>query len=182
MKKTVIFKENDQFTIKADFYETNRSQAPAIVYIHGGGLLWGDREDLPEEMIQLYTNNGFALFSIDYRLAPRSTLSDILEDVQDSLLWLVNEGPKEFSIDPSRIAVVGSSAGGFLALCTGMFTHKPRAIVSFYGYGDISAQAIFTLIQDSNPEFGNIISFDPHDSTSLFLLDGQKTLQRFPKK
>lgn len=140
MKKTLIFKENDQFTIKADFYETNRSQAPAIVYIHGGGLLWGDREDLSEEMIQLYTNNGFALFSIDYRLAPRSTLSDILEDVQDGLLWLVNEGPKEFSIDPSRIAVVGSSAGGFLALCTGMFTHKPRAIVSFYGYGDISAQ------------------------------------------
>jgi acetyl esterase/lipase len=140
MKKTIIFKENDQFTIKADFYETNRSYAPAIIYIHGGGLLWGDREDLSEEMIQLYTNNGFALFSIDYRLAPRSTLSDILEDVQDSLLWLVNDGPEQFSIDPSRIAVVGSSAGGFLALCTGMFTHKPRAIVSFYGYGDISAQ------------------------------------------
>ncbi|WHY20400.1 alpha/beta hydrolase [Paenibacillus sp. G2S3] len=139
MKKTIIFKENDQFTIKADFYETNRTHAPAIVYIHGGGLLWGDREDLSEEMIQLYTNNGFALFSIDYRLAPRSTLSDILEDVQDSLLWLANEGPEQFSIDPSRIAVVGSSAGGFLALCTGTFTLKPRAIVSFYGYGDISA-------------------------------------------
>jgi acetyl esterase/lipase len=140
MKKTIIFKENDQFTVKADFYETNRAHAPVIVYIHGGGLLWGDREDLSEEMIQLYTTNGFALFSIDYRLAPRSTLNDILEDVQDSLLWLANKGPQQFSIDPSRIAVVGSSAGGFLALCTGMFPHKPRAIVSFYGYGDISAQ------------------------------------------
>ena len=139
MKKTVIFKENDQFLIKADFYETDRPHAPAIVYIHGGGLLWGSREELSEEMVHLYTSNGFALFSIDYRLAPRSILADILEDIQDSLLWLMNEGAEQFSIDPSRIAVVGSSAGGFLALSSGIFTHKPRAIVSFYGYGDISA-------------------------------------------
>lgn len=144
MKKTIIFKENDSFTIKADFYETNRPQAPAIVYIHGGGLLWGDREDLSEEMIQLYTNNGFALFSIDYRLAPRSTLSDILEDVQDSLLWLEKEGPKQFSIDPSRIAVVGSSAGGFLALSTEclpishvrLFPSMDMAILALHGHSN----------------------------------------------
>lgn len=139
MKTTVLFKENDQFTIKADFYESSCTNAPVIVYIHGGGLLWGDRGELADEMIHHYTSNGFALFSIDYRLAPKSTLSDILEDVQDGLLWIENEGPKHFSVDPKRVAVVGSSAGGFLALCTGTFKYKPRAIVSFYGYGDISA-------------------------------------------
>jgi acetyl esterase/lipase len=139
LKNTIIFKENDQFTIKADFYETSGTNVPVIIYIHGGGLLWGEREDLTEEMIQLYTHSGFALFSIDYRLAPTSKLSDTLEDVQDGLRWLVNEGPQQFSINPKRIAVIGSSAGGFLALCTGTFVHKPRAIVSFYGYGDISA-------------------------------------------
>ncbi|CAH2713088.1 Acetyl esterase [Neobacillus rhizosphaerae] len=137
MKKTVIYKQDDRFTIKADFYETNHTHAPVVVYIHGGGLVWGTREDISDEMIKLYTDNGFALFSIDYRLAPETKLPDIIEDIQDALHWIESEGPKHFSFDPKRIAVVGSSAGGFLALSTGTFTHKPRAIVSFYGYGDI---------------------------------------------
>ncbi|MFE8697589.1 alpha/beta hydrolase [Cytobacillus sp. FJAT-53684] len=140
MKSTIIYKKNDHYTLKADFYGTNRKNAPVIVYIHGGGLLWGTREELTEEMVQLYTQNGFALFSIDYRLAPESKLPDILEDVQDALHWVESEGTKYFSINPERIAVMGSSAGGFLALSTGTFINKPRALVSFYGYGDISTK------------------------------------------
>lgn len=140
MKHTIIYKIENQLKIKADLYETNQLLAPVILYIHGGGLIWGSREDISEEMIHLYTHNGFAVFSIDYRLAPESKLADILGDVQDALLWLEVEGMKQFSIDPKRIAVVGGSAGGFLALCTGTFKNKPRAIVSFYGYGDLSAK------------------------------------------
>lgn len=140
MKKTVIYKSNDCFSIKADFYGNSKDHAPVIVYIHGGGLVWGTREGISDEMIKFYNDNGFALFSIDYRLAPETKLPGILDDVQDALRWLKSEGPNEFSIDPERIAVVGSSAGGFLALCTGSFTHKPRAIVSFYGYGDITGK------------------------------------------
>jgi acetyl esterase/lipase len=140
MKYTIIFKTDDRFELKADFYGTYQEEAPVVVYIHGGGLIWGSREDLSEEMLHLYTHNGFAVFSLDYRLAPESKLADILEDVQDALFWLEVEGVKQFSIDPKRIAVVGGSAGGFLALCTGSFTNKPQAIVSFYGYGDISAK------------------------------------------
>lgn len=140
MKHTIIYKTDDRFKLKADFYGTNQDGAPVVVYFHGGGLIWGSREDISEEMIHLYIKNGFALFSVDYRLAPESKLSDILEDVQDALSWLEEEGVKQFSIDPKRIAVVGGSAGGFLALCTGTFKNKPRAIVSFYGYGDLSAK------------------------------------------
>jgi acetyl esterase/lipase len=140
MKHTIIYKTIDRLKLKADFYGTDQDDAPVVVYIHGGGLIWGSREDISEEMIQLYTQNGFAVFSIDYRLAPESKLADILEDVQDALFWLEVEGVKQFSIDPKRISVVGGSAGGFLALCTGTFKNKPRAIVSFYGYGDLSAK------------------------------------------
>lgn len=139
MKKTVIYKKHDHFSLKADFYETNFEKAPVVIYIHGGGLIWGSREDLSKEMIQFYTSNGFSLFSIDYRLAPETKLPDILEDVQDAILWISTEGPKQFSIDPKKIVIIGGSAGGFLALCSGTFKFKPRAIVSFYGYGDISA-------------------------------------------
>ncbi|MGG0177835.1 alpha/beta hydrolase [Gottfriedia acidiceleris] len=139
MKKTVIYKKNVHFSLKADFYETNREKAPVVIYIHGGGLIWGSREDISKEMVQFYTSNGFSLFSIDYRLAPETKLPDILEDVQDAILWIATEGPKQFSIDPNKIVIIGGSAGGFLALCSGTFKLKPQAIVSFYGYGDISA-------------------------------------------
>ena len=139
MKNTIIYKKEERFEIKADFYGVNQENAPVIVYIHGGGLLWGTREDIQEEIIELYHNSGFALFSIDYRLAPETKLTEILEDVQDALHWIETEGPQQFGIDPNRIAVVGGSAGGYLALNTGHFHKKPRAIVSFYGYGDISA-------------------------------------------
>ena len=137
MKKTVIYKEDVNFSLKADFYGANQENAPIVIYIHGGGLIWGTREEISEEMIQLYTNNGFSLFSIDYRLAPSTKLPEILKDIEDAILWIQLEGPKQFSIDPKKLAVVGSSAGGFLALTTGTFTHKPLAIVSFYGYGDL---------------------------------------------
>jgi acetyl esterase/lipase len=140
MKTTVVYKENDQFSIRADFYKTTNDDSPVVVYIHGGGLLWGTREEIQGELSQRYTDNGFSLFSIDYRLAPETKLPDILTDIKDALDWVKTEGPKRFSFDPKRLAVVGSSAGGFLALCTGMFEQKPRAIVSFYGYGDITAK------------------------------------------
>ncbi|WNS74748.1 alpha/beta hydrolase [Bacillus sp. DTU_2020_1000418_1_SI_GHA_SEK_038] len=136
---TIIYKEGNGYTLKADFHKTDRENAPVVVYIHGGGLLWGTRKELTEEMIQVYTTNGFAVFSIDYRLAPETKLSGILDDVQDALNWIKLEGPKQFSVNGDRIAVIGGSAGGFLALSTGTFTTKPRAIVSFYGYGDIGA-------------------------------------------
>ncbi|MFK9090370.1 alpha/beta fold hydrolase [Bacillus salipaludis] len=137
MKKTVVYKKDEHYEINGDFYRTTHDHAPVAIFIHGGGLFWGTREEINEEMIKLYTDNGIALFSIDYRLAPGTKLPDILKDIQDALQWLETEGPKQFSIDPHRIAVIGSSAGGFLALSTGTFTHKPRAIVSFYGYGDL---------------------------------------------
>jgi acetyl esterase/lipase len=140
VKHTVIYKTSEHFKLEADYYETSNPNAPVVVYIHGGGLLWGTKVELSEDMIHLYTKNGYGLFSINYRLAPETKLRDILEDVQDALLWIEAKGPDQFSINPKKIAVVGSSAGGFLALCTGTFTYKPCVIVSFYGYGDISAE------------------------------------------
>lgn len=139
-KQTVVYKKDNYFTLEADYYSTTQSNAPVVIYIHGGGLLWGMKEELSEEMIQLYTSNGYGLFSINYRLAPETKLPEILEDIEDAIQWIQSEGPNLFSINPKKIAIVGSSAGAFLALNAGTFKNKPLAIVSFYGYGDISAE------------------------------------------
>ena len=138
MKTTVIYKKEENFKLRGDFYPASQSARPVIIYIHGGGLLWGSREDMKSEQIEFYHQAGFNIFSIDYRLAPETKLPAIKEDIIDALAWVENEGTKQFDYDQEKMAVIGSSAGGYLALLTGTFTNKPKAIVSFYGYGDIT--------------------------------------------
>ncbi|WP_066067674.1 alpha/beta hydrolase [Neobacillus soli] len=138
MKTTIVYRKETNFEIKADFYPVSQKFSPVIVYIHGGGLFWGSREDMKAEQIELYLQAGFNVFSIDYRLAPESQLPEIKSDIAAALSWLEDEGAKEFEYDPDKIAVIGSSAGAYLALLSGTFKKKPKAIVSFYGYGDIT--------------------------------------------
>lgn len=137
MKTTVVYKKTNQFQIEADFYPTTRPSSPVIVYIHGGGLVWGSKEDLKQEQIEFYLNAGFNLFSVNYRLAPETKLPEIKSDIEDAIFWLKHEGVNQFNYNPEKIAVIGGSAGGYLALLTGILETKPEVIVSFYGYGDI---------------------------------------------
>jgi acetyl esterase/lipase len=61
-----------------------------------------------------------------------------MEDVQDAYRWVREVGPEAFGVDPDRVGVAGASAGAHLALLTGyLLQPRPRALVSFYGYGDI---------------------------------------------
>ena len=65
----------------------------------------------------------------------------IIEDLDEAYRWVRVDGPRLFRIDPNRIAVVGHSAGGYLALMAGFrLNPRPAALVSFYGYGDITAE------------------------------------------
>ncbi|WP_409276032.1 alpha/beta hydrolase [Neobacillus sp. SCS-31] len=138
MKTTIVYKTTGNLELKGDFYPVPAGSAPVIMYIHGGGLIWGSRDDMKEEQIKLYNDAGFAVFSIDYRLAPEIKIPEIKQDVEDALVWLRTEGAAQFGIDPEKIVVSGGSAGGYLALLSGTIETKPKAIVSFYGYGDIT--------------------------------------------
>src|ERR1700748_1860614 len=124
MKTTVVYKKSEQFEIKADFYPATIQFAPVIVYIHGGGLFWGSREDMKAEQIEFYLEAGFNVFSIDYRLAPETKIPGIKADIADALSWLKFEGVKQFDYNPEKIAVIGGSAGGYLSLLCGTFDIK----------------------------------------------------------
>jgi acetyl esterase/lipase len=137
---THTYKTAKGCAIKADVYRPSASPAPtpAIVWIHGGCLMYGSRKNIHPRQLELYLGAGYTVVSIDYRLAPESQLRDVIEDLADALHWVHDSGPGEFTVDPRRIAVVGHSAGGYLALMSGLCgSPRPRAIVAFYGYGDI---------------------------------------------
>lgn len=137
MNKTFTYKEINETEIKAELFPTTQKNAPLIIYIHGGGLIWGTRNDINQEQVQLYNEHGFHVLSIAYRLAPETKLPGIISDIQDAFIWVKEELPNSLDYDESKVIVVGSSAGGYLALMTGTFAIKPQAIVSFYGYGNI---------------------------------------------
>ena len=138
-KQTYTYKVANGCEIRADVYGARQGvRRPAIVWIHGGALILGAREDICPWQRELYLDAGYVVVAIDYRLAPETPLAAIVEDLQDAWRWVHRAGPEQMAIDRERIAVVGHSAGGYLALMSGYcLDPRPRALVSFYGYGDI---------------------------------------------
>ena len=142
VRSTYTYKTTGDLRIRADVYrKPDDVVRPAILWIHGGALIMGNRGWLHPVQAEKYLNAGYTVISIDYRLAPQVKLQRIIEDLEDAYRWVRTEGPKLFRIDPNRIAVVGHSAGGYLALMAGfVLKPRPKAIVSFYGYGDIRGE------------------------------------------
>ncbi len=139
-KATYTYKRVGECDIKADVYRLpGKDVRPAIVWIHGGALIFGNRGSVRPDQLQRYLSAGYAVVSIDYRLAPEAKLPAIVDDLRDAYRWVQVTGPELFWIDPNRIALVGNSAGGYLALMAGFaVTPRPKALVSFYGYVDIT--------------------------------------------
>jgi acetyl esterase/lipase len=103
--------------------------------------MMGDRKMTPGpgSLLAEMLNAGYAVASIDYRLAPEVKLPAILEDVRDAFAWVRKRGPELFRIDPDNVFAMGQSAGGYLTLMAGFRVQpRPRALVSFWGYGDIA--------------------------------------------
>lgn len=137
--RSVVYKTADTVKIEADVYRPkDRVLRPVVVWIHGGALMMGSRTSVPRNLREFCEREGYAIVSIDYRLAPEVKVKDVIEDVQDAFRWLRGEGAKQFHLDPLRVAVVGGSAGGYLTMMTGFcVVPRPLALVAYYGYGDI---------------------------------------------
>jgi acetyl esterase/lipase len=107
------------------------------MWMHGGALILGNRKGIMRPFHAGLLEQGYVIVSIDYRLAPETKLPAIIEDVQDAWKWM-HEQSRRFGIDRGRMATAGASAGAYLAQMTGFCLQpRPRAVVSYFGYGDI---------------------------------------------
>ena len=158
-KKTYVYKRVGDCTIEADVYRADDAVVrPVVVWIHGGALIMGSRQGVPGRLLDLCRTEGFALVSLDYRLAPEVKLPAIIEDVQDALGWIRREGPTRLNVDPKRMVVAGGSAGGYLTMMTGICVEpRPTALVAYWGYGDVDG-AWYT---SPSPHHGNAASLLP---------------------
>jgi acetyl esterase/lipase len=92
---------------------TPADNAPCIYWLHGGGMVMGDRFanlDIPLDWLD---QHGAVVVTIDYRLAPEVSGTTLVEDCYQGLLWIAAHA-EELGTDPARIVVAGASAGGGL--------------------------------------------------------------------
>lgn len=91
-----------------------KSPQPLIICIHGGGWGAGTKHDMLEMSLGL-AKVGYCVANVDYRLAPKHRFPAAVRDVKSALKYLIDHS-QELNIDQKKIGVIGSSAGGHLAL------------------------------------------------------------------
>ncbi|MBB3602335.1 acetyl esterase/lipase [Mycolicibacterium sp. BK556] len=94
----------------------------ALLYIHGGGMVVGSPQSEAVAAAQLARELGALVVSPDYRLAPEHPFPAALNDCMATLYWM-RDNAAELGIDPERISVNGSSAGGGLSASVAQRAH-----------------------------------------------------------
>jgi len=151
--RTFTFADVSGTTLRLDVYLPRASDSmvppaprrPAVVVVHGGSWTSGERSDFPQWNSWLVAN-GYAVFDIDYRLTPQPNWRTASDDVRAAVIW-VKEHAARFGVDSGRVALMGRSAGGQLALIaaytprredSGGADSRVRAVVAFYAPTDLS--------------------------------------------
>jgi acetyl esterase len=104
--------------------------APTMLFIHGGGWMYGDLESHDPACRFLAERSGVQLLAIDYRLSPEHKFPAAVEDCQAAYRWLV-EHADEVNADPARLAVGGDSAGGSLSASTAIWAAEQGLPLAF---------------------------------------------------
>ena len=120
------------------------AQLPTLVYFHGGGWVLGDLDSHDPLCRALANRAQAAVVSVDYRLAPEHRYPAAAEDAYAAALWLAEHGA-DWGADPTRIAVVGDSAGGNLAAVAALMARD-------HGAPPLRAQALIYPV--TNCDFG----------------------------
>jgi acetyl esterase/lipase len=120
----VNFKQVGDEILKMDIFlpDSGQKPYPVIVWIHGGGWRMGDKSN--PRPLSPFVDRGYAVASISYRYSKVAKYPAQLIDCKDAVRFLrLNAG--QYGLDPARIGVWGSSAGGHLAALLGTTANEP---------------------------------------------------------
>ena len=148
----ITYHQANGIELKIDVYQPRNQTAPAptFIYYHGGGWVAGSKEVNVLRLIP-YLEKGWAAVNVQYRLGNVSLAPAAVEDSLCALRWIARNAD-QYGFDTDRLVVSGNSAGGHLALTTGMIpaeaeldrqclgdeTPKVAAIVNWYGITDVN--------------------------------------------
>ena len=106
----------DSIPLKLDIYHSKdiKKDAPLIIFIHGGAWKKGNKHDYLVYLAS-FAQKGYVTATIQYRLTDVAKYPAQLHDVEDAVRWL-KLNAANYHIDASKVALVGGSAGGHLAM------------------------------------------------------------------
>ena len=107
------------FSLAMDILQPDSKEPlPLIVYVSGGGFIMAPKNNWIQQRMRL-AEAGYVVASIEYRHAPLSKFPLPLEDCKLAIRWL-RAHAKQYNIDPSRVGILGNSAGGYLSSFVGV--------------------------------------------------------------
>ena len=137
---------------KLDVYQSREATTPnpTLIYFHGGGWTGGSKEGSSLTFLP-FLEMGWNVVNVEYRLARISLAPAAVQDALCALRWVIRNA-KDYTIDTTRLVTMGNSAGGHLALTTGMVPAsagldrqcpgtedlKVAAIINWYGITDVN--------------------------------------------
>ncbi len=124
--RNVTYAQRDDRPLQADVYRpTGKGPFPAVLCVHGGAWMGGDKTQLTN-IARMLAKHSYVAVAISYRLAPRYKFPAQIEDCRDAVRWM-RAGGRKFGIDPKRIAAWGYSAGGHLVALLGVTGEEDKA-------------------------------------------------------
>ncbi len=133
------YTSNGSKPLRLDLYRNLRAPAPQpiVILVHGGAWKGGKRSELAALNYHL-AQEGYAVAAIDYRHAPKTRSPGAVDDLFRALDYL-KQNAAALQLDPTRIAFIGRSAGGQIALSAAYSGREPnvRAVAAFYAPSDL---------------------------------------------
>jgi acetyl esterase len=152
----LVYGEAGAEKLTMDYYRpAGAGPHPIVIIIHGGGFVGGTSKNGSEAYCaDFLAPAGYAVFSINYQLAPKYPYPAMVQDVQRAIRYL-RHNARRWDADPRRIALVGGSAGGYLSNMVGVLNSggikgakdpvdrtsaRVQAVVTLFGPSDFRNQ------------------------------------------
>lgn len=196
VEKNIPYCVVDRVTLQMDVYypAVNNGLFPVAMYVHGGGWRTGDKAvGTGQTDIPALQDAGFLVVSVNYRLAPEYLFPAMIEDVKCAVRSL-RAHASQYNLDPERIGVWGTSAGGHLVAMLGTtdesagfeageyldYSSRVQAVVVMFGPADLTlglgeggnrARSIFG---DFDLGLASPVTYVSADDPPFLILHGEK--------